>query len=466
MENNNSTVSKLGARKWIIFILIGLMGQFAWTIENMYLNTYITYLNFSAPAGQGFEYSTFIAVTTALSAITATFTTLFMGGLTDKLNKRKYFISFGYLIWGLATASFGLFNVTSNNELIPISMAASSAAIMVIIVDCIMTFFGSTANDAAFNSYVTINTNDKNRGKVEGVLQILPLISMLIIFVGLNGLTTDSGGNRWDLFFYIIGGLVFIVGIISLFLIPKEVAVTRKEEKYFSIMLDGFKPSTIKENKKLYLILIAYFIYSVATQIYFPYLMVYIEKTSMIANTGSSFLTPFAIVMALALLLGSAGSVLISSLGDKKGRIKITYLGILVLVIGLFMMFFNPYIKDDTGRIIYSAVSGTIMILGYIALQALLNAEVRNNVPKGKEGIFMGVRMIFVVLLPMCIGPFIGDALNKNLGDTYEGTYGVVSVIPTNRGYIVALGVLLLTLIPLYFIHLENKKSSLKEQNQ
>ena len=32
---------KLGARKWAALILIGLVGQFAWTIENMYLNVFL-----------------------------------------------------------------------------------------------------------------------------------------------------------------------------------------------------------------------------------------------------------------------------------------------------------------------------------------------------------------------------------------------------------------------------------------
>ena len=42
---NLDKANKVGLRMWIIVILIGLAGQFAWSIENMYLNTYIAYLN-------------------------------------------------------------------------------------------------------------------------------------------------------------------------------------------------------------------------------------------------------------------------------------------------------------------------------------------------------------------------------------------------------------------------------------
>ena len=460
MENSSlNSNNKISVREWFVLIIIGLTGQFAWSIENMYLNTYITYLNFTSQDG-GFDYSLMIAITTALSAIVATLTTLFMGTLTDKVNKRKIFISAGYILWGISTASFGLLNVNSDSSLFAIAMSAQSAAIMVIVIDCIMTFLGSTSNDAAFNSYVTRNVSDKNRAKVEGVLSILPLIAMLIIFVGLNGLTTKESGYRWDLFFYIVGGLVTIVGLISTILIPKEKDTNIQKFEYKNLILEGFKPKTIKENKSLYMILLIYFIYGVAIQVYFPYLMVYIEKSCNIANTGSSFLTPFAIVMAVALLVGSVLSVVIGIIADKVGKAKMIIPVIVILIIGLFMMFFIPYIGNDTLRIVYAAISGLIMILGYVSVPTILNSLVRSNIPKGKEGTFMGIRMIFVVALPMCIGPFIGDALNKAYGENYVGDYGVESPLPSNYGYLVSLFILIIAIILIIFVLIMGRKEN------
>ena len=460
MENSSlNSNNKISVREWFVLIIIGLAGQFAWSIENMYLNTYITYLNFTSQDG-GFDYSLMIAITTALSAVVATLTTLFMGTLTDKVNKRKIFISAGYILWGISTASFGLLNVNSDSSLFAIAMSAQSAAIMVIVIDCIMTFLGSTSNDAAFNSYVTRNVSDKNRAKVEGVLSILPLIAMLIIFVGLNGLTTKESGYRWDLFFYIVGGLVTIVGLISTILIPKEKDTNIQKFEYKNLILEGFKPKTIKENKSLYMILLIYFIYGVAIQVYFPYLMVYIEKSCNIANTGSSFLTPFAIVMAVALLVGSVLSVVIGIIADKVGKAKMIIPVIVILIIGLFMMFFIPYIGNDTLRIVYAAISGLIMILGYVSVPTVLNSLVRSNIPKGKEGTFMGIRMIFVVALPMCIGPFIGDALNKAYGENYVGDYGVESPLPSNYGYLVSLFILVIAIILIIFVLIMGRKEN------
>ncbi len=450
--------SSVTARQWIIFLLIGLIGQFAWAIENMYLNTYLYYLNYTDPTGQGFNYSLMIAITTALSAVTAAVTTLFMGAWQDKIKKRKIFISIGYIVWGIATASFGLLNGNNANVLIPISMTATTSAIMVIVIDCIMTFFGSTANDAAFNAYVTENTKDKDRGKVEGVLSILPLIAMLIIFVGLNGLTTESMGYRWDLFFYIVGALVSVVGVICIWLIPREEKKDKSDEKYVKILFEGFRPSVIKQNWRLYLLLIVYFIYGVAIQIFFPYLMVYVERTCNISNSGDSFLTSFAIVMACALLLGSLISVLIGRLSDRFSRLKMLIPTIVMLMVGCVMMFFAPSIEGDTARVVYTAIAGTVMIGGYVSVPTVLNAMVRENIPHGKEGSFLGIRNLFVVALPMCIGPFIGDALNQSYGVHYVNEYDVDSLVPSEWGYIVATCVLILTIIPIIFLFRKKKK--------
>ena len=202
------TTTKLGARKWAALILIGLFGQFAWTIENMYFNVFL-YNTISTDPG-------YIAAMVGWSAAAATLTTLLMGALSDRLGKRKLFICGGYLLWGLSTAAFGLITPENAARLFPGVPAAAAAATMVVVMDCVMTFFGSTANDAAFNAYVTDVTDDSNRGRAESVLAILPLVSMLVIFGVFDGLTQQG---RWKEFFGIFGGAVSLVGLAAFFLV-------------------------------------------------------------------------------------------------------------------------------------------------------------------------------------------------------------------------------------------------------
>jgi MFS family permease len=441
----NKTKSKVGLRNWVSFIIIGLAGQFAWMVENMYLNKFI----FSFGSA---NYTLMISLTVAFSAITAALTTIFMGGLTDKIGRRKAFIAGGYIIWGLATAGFGLVYVGFKNQFGG-SDASSIASIFVIILDCVMTFFGSTSNDAAFNSYVTKNVKEENRGKVEGVLGILPLVAMLVIFVGLNSLTDTSTGNeaRWDLFFYIIGGLVFVVGLISLFLLPKE-KVEKSNEKYLSLLVDGFKPSTIKANKSLYLILLCYMVYGIATQIYFPYLMIYFQYS--LGYEGTDFVILFGVIM----VVGSLLSVLYGILADKIGKSKALWPITLLFILGLVMCIFAT-----SGQLAYAAIAGTVMMFGYISVSSILNAKLRDVIPTGKEGIFMGIRILFVVMIPMCTGPFIGQAITENLYEkTYTDEYGIAGQpLPPKWIWLAAASVFTLVLIPMYFLYRQEKKDKI-----
>jgi len=53
------------------------------------------------------------------------------------------------------------------------------------------------------------------------------------------------------------------------------------------------------------------------------------------------------------------------------------------------------------------------MITGYILVSALCGALVRDHTPEKDAGKLQGVRMIFSVLIPMLLGPAIGNAINK-----------------------------------------------------
>jgi len=274
--------SKLGAKKWLTIVLIGLFGQFAWTIENMYFNVFLYNTISTDPK--------YIASMVGWSAAAATLTTLLMGALSDKLGKRRSFICAGYILWGLSTAAFGFITPENAAKLFPAN-AAAAAAIMVVILDCVMTFFGSTANDGAFNAYVTDITDSTNRGRVESVLAILPLISMLVIFGLFDGLTQQG---RWKEFFGIFGIAVTAVGLISLLLVKDPPELRPGGEEYFKNLLYGLRPSVIKAHPDLYLSLLAFCAFSVAVQIFFPYLIIYIQTYLGI--------TDYAIILGVVLL--------------------------------------------------------------------------------------------------------------------------------------------------------------------
>ena len=85
--------NKLGGKIWTSIVLFGFMGQLAWMVENMYFSTYIQKVITTDP--------TATSATVAASAVVAAIVTIFGGALTDRLGKRKVFVCWGYIIWGL-----------------------------------------------------------------------------------------------------------------------------------------------------------------------------------------------------------------------------------------------------------------------------------------------------------------------------------------------------------------------------
>ena len=53
------------------------------------------------------------------------------------------------------------------------------------------------------------------------------------------------------------------------------------------------------------------------------------------------------------------------------------------------------------------------MITGYILISALCGSLTRDYTPEDAVGKLQGVRMVFSVLIPMLIGPMIGNSINK-----------------------------------------------------
>ena len=421
---------KLGAKNWIALILVGLFGQFAWTIENMYFNVYLYNTISQDPR--------YIAAMVAWSAAAATLTTLLMGALSDRVGKRRIFISCGYILWGLSTAAFGYVTKENAARLFPGVNAVAAAAVSIVVLDCVMTFFGSTANDAAFNAWVTDVTNEHNRGKVESVLQILPLVSMLVIFAAFDGLTQQG---RWREFFNIFGVAVTAVGLLS-FLLLRDAPMLTPRRGGARELLYGLRPSVVKANPELYLSLAAFALFSIALQVYFPYIIIYIQNYLKIDN--------YALVLGVVLILASVASVVAGRFIDRVGKLRFAVPAALVMFIGLIGM----YLVRGSVPVM---AAGTVMMSGHMMLSAALSANIRDWTPEGKVGHFQGIRMIFAVLLPMIIGPNIGAAVIRGSDSTYVDL-GQVKSVPTPGIYLAAAAVLLLCLVPVFLLRKREKK--------
>ena len=420
---------RLGAKFWAAMLIFGLVGQVAWVVENMYLNVFMYKMFHATPA----DISTMVSA----SAIAATVTTIVIGALSDKVGKRKIFMCLGYIVWGLSILGFA-FIKTENLSHFTVGMTKTLTLCisLVIVLDCIMTFFGSMANDAAYNAWITDCGDESNRGKIEGFNSMMPLVAILVVFGGFMGFNLDEASS-WTLIFAIIGGLVLAIGIAGFFLIEeKTVKIDSSDNTYWKNVLYSFRPNVMKENKLLYATLGGFAIFGISIQIFMPYLIIYYEKT-----LG---MTAYVLIMAPAIILAAVITAFYGKLYDMLGFKLSIMPSIAMLCVGYVILFF-------TRSTIPVFIGSLFMMAGYLTGMSVFGAMIRDNIPENKAGQFQGIRIIGQVLVPGVIGPYIGALVLKNAEKVLnnDGTY---SFLPNRNIWVAAFATALVLCIYLYFV--------------
>ena len=421
----------LGGKIWFAAIFFGLIGQIAWIVENMYFATFAqdVFAN-SGRSDMSYWVTTWMVI---LSAIAATATTIFAGAWSDRVGKRKPFIAFGYIFWGITIMLFAL---------LPMKAEAGSlmmVAVLIVLFDCIMTFAGSTSNDAAFNAWVADNTDDTNRGKLNGILSILPVIAVVIVFVGLGSLYNSANESNAK-FFIVIGLIPLIAGVLALFTLNDSKALTSKDTSgTVKDTFYGFRAETVKNNKLLYITLLAACLIGIAQQTFFSYLINFLIVT---LGLEDGFVIPMAvIIVGSAVVTGILGFMF-----DKHGRKNFYYPMLAMTVVGI-LSFFSLQFLEGGARTAVLFIGGIVMMGGILSLIGAFNANFQDLIPEGSQGRFQGVRMCFTVLIPMIIGPIISlilglDAMGINGSD----------FVPPYSLFMAAAIVALISVIPITII--------------
>ena len=421
--------TKLSSKFWLALVLCSLTGQVAWVVENMYLNVFI-YKMIAASAAD-------ISLMVSASAVAATVTTVFMGALSDKVGKRKIFICSGYILWGISIFCFALIRTDVLGTLFP--MVASAAALgvsLTIIFDCVMTFFGSTANDAAFNAWLTDSTDSTNRGAAEGINSMMPLVSILVVFGGFMAFDLDRQ-ESWTIIFVIIGAVVLLIGIAAIFLI-KDAPAQKSADGYISNVIYGFRPSTVKGNKELYITLVTFIVFNISIQIYMPYLIIYYEVSLALSN--------YVLIMAPAIILAAIFTAFWGKAYDKKGFDYSATVALLSLAFGFTVL----YLCRNTALVF---IGSLLMMCGYLSGMAVFGAKIRDFTPDGYAGRLQGVRIFSQVLVPGVVGPFIGKTILAN-AEMIVNNDGTSSFVPNANIFLGAL----IALAPVIIVVLTGRK--------
>ena len=414
---------------YLALVIFSLVGQVAWVVENMYLNVFI-YKMFNASAAA-------ISGMVSASAVAATVTTIFVGALSDKIGKRKLFICLGYILWGVSIWSFALIRMDVINALFPaVASAAAVGVSLVIIMDCVMTFFGSSANDACFNAWLTDSTDATNRGKVEGINSMMPLVAILVVFGGFMSLDQNLP-ETWTVIFGIIGSVVLVLGVAGFFLIEEKPIATEDNQNYIKNIFYGFRPKVITGNPKLYLALLSYGVFGIAINIFMPYLILYYSVSLGMEN--------YVLIFAPAIVLAAVFTALYGRVYDRKGFQTAVLPALGLLMAGFVVLYFCK----NTALVF---IGSLLMMCGYLSGMAVFGAVLRDHTPENKAGMFQGQRIVGQVLIPGIIGPAIGAAVLQN-AQTIVNDDGTTSFIPNENIFLaafVAACVVFLALWPLF----------------
>lgn len=421
---SSAPIKRITPGAWVIMAALAVTGQIAWAVENSWFNTFVYDSITPDPRP--------VAWMVAASAITATITTLLMGTLSDRTRsrwgRRRPFILFGYILWGLSTVLF---------PTVAYIKASSLAVIMVVIADSIMTFFGSTANDAAFNAWTTDIATSQQRGRVEGVLNLSVFLAQIVAMVA-AGIIIDRVG--YFVFFYVLGGIVILVGLIAgSFLkdapLPED---EEHEQSYWSEFAELFNIKILKQNRTLFILLIFIMISSIGMEVSLPYLIVYLNNYIGVTKTEYS-------IIGGAVMVGSAVvAIPFGILADRWNKRLMIAVGIIISSLGGILL-------SLVSSLVLLALTGFLWQAFSVAVSVASVAWLKDLLPEQNRGKFLGIRMIFWIAIPMVIGPWIGSTLIQ--------TYGIPTVLNSEAGFIpvpiifqVGSVISLLALIPLYFI--------------
>lgn len=458
-------------RFWLIVWGMGLAGQLCWNMENQWFNTFVY-----AKISQDVDIVTWMVI---LSAFVTTISTFVFGTMSDRMGNRKKFVSIGYIIWGIATILFGL------TEFIG-SVAGSSIAVagfLVVLVDAIMSFFGSMGNDSGYNTWLNDHTNDDNKGQIGAALAALPVIGTVIgtvlggmlVNVGNETVGTDAYNpalDNYQLLFWAMGIFVILVGVISLFIMKDHPSLEQnKKGSFISQVTDIFRFSTLKGNKNLKELLLANL---VACFFFIPFNFYFTHMGNWIIYDIGFTAGDMGLIQGIALLLAVLVTIPFIKLINKDKIPLVALVSIISNALGLFLIY--VFVKDSSSVDVLNLFSAKnipmficvfLVGVGYVLITQACMIWVKGLFPNESKGQFEGVRVCFFTLIPMLIGTLIGNVIIKTtaqIGEPKYDTYGHLIEVPQENLFLFAGILVIFTLIPLFFAS-KAYKNRIKEKN-
>ena len=413
MEND---ISK---KNWILIWVLGMAGQICWNVENSWFSTFVYNKVAPDPA--------IISWMVGVSAVVTTFCTFLVGTWSDRIGRRKPFVSIGYIFWGLFTIVFGL------GEFLPKS-PLMLVATFVVLSDAVMSFFGSFGYDAGFSIWTTDISNEHNRGRLGGAIAVMPVIATIFGTV-VSGYIVDE--LDYFPFFVIMGAMVIVFGLVALVAMKDapDLKPRRDEPTYWKQLVKVFNWRTVQENRELFWVFIVMLVYFIGFNVYFSYITIYFVNYLGYSYTIAGALQGGALVIASFMTI-PAGKLI-----DKGHLAKVILYALIANTAGLICVAF-------AGNIVILCIGMFLAGCGYILTLQTLTAWIKNLYPEDQRGQFEGIKQVFFVALPMVFGPIIAAPVINHFGVSMV-VNDVAGMVPGPSLFLVSAAVTALTILPL-----------------
>lgn len=439
-----------GLRFWLLVWGLGIIGQLCWNVENQWFNTFVYAKIAKDP--------TIISWMVAISAIATTIATFVFGTLSDRSGKRKPFTAAGYILWGIFTILFGTTEFITGGQTAPTAQLILLAATAVVLADALMSFFGSMGNDASFNAWLNDNMTDRNRGHIGAALATQPIIGTIIGTV-VGGLLIGANDNYMRLFI-VMGGLVIVFGVLSLFVMKDAPTLKpNRQGSFFRQLLSAFDLKALLSRTELVCVFLVLTVYFIAFNVYYPHVGNY-----MIYYLGFSP-DSIGIIQGVALILGMLSVIPATRLLNKNRFVLAAAISVILSMVGVAILglFGRPQYIDPTTILNWPLLIGLFFFgCGYIMFMQVISVWMKQLFPEEAKGQFEGFRIIFFVLIPWIVSPFIANPIIKRNGEILDAN-GLTAYLPTHVLFLVSTLLILATFIPLLFAARERK---LRESGQ
>ena len=314
---------------------------------------------------------------------------------------------------------------------------------MVVVADSMMTFFGSTANDAAFNAWTADIATNEQRGRVEGVLNLSVFMAQIVAMVA-AGMLIDQCGVfhlflhfRWNRNGGWPGGGQYCCGMLRL---PEA---SEPRGSFWSEFSDLFDLDTLRQNRE------SVHPVDFHHDLQHRYASLISISDRLPGKLHRRHKSEFSIIGG-AVMLGSAlVAIPFGLLADRWNKRLMIALALTISCIGGILL-------SLVNTLPLLALTGFIWQAFSVAVSIASVAWLKDLLPEQNRGKFLGIRMIFWIAIPMVVGPWIGSQLIQNYGipTTLNGQAGFIPVpIIFQVGSLIAL----LALIPLFFIRPRDK---------